>query len=219
MLRDKIRALAAVRERHFAEDEARADADYVGVFCDGANACAHVEMVRGGRRIGQRRHFARHAKGATAGEVVAAFVGQRYAEFDPPRWIFVARAARRRMPRAAGRSPGRAPARRRQKARAGRRRQRAPCAFCCAKARQPPAPSLCANWQTRSICPRRPRESNASMSATPRAKRRWPRAFSPSTANRTTPVYRRYKIRAAANDDYAATREAIFSLFRQKTAR
>ena len=215
LLRDKIRALAAVRERHFAEDEARADADYVGVFCDGANACAHVEMVRGGRRIGQRRHFARHAKGATAGEVVAAFVGQRYAEFDPPRWIFVAPppAAECRAPpgaRLVARPRGEdkkralaavANARHALLLREGEAAARAVALRELADALDLPAPP--ARIECFDVSHTAGEETMAARVLAVDGE--------PHNAG-----YRRYKIRAAANDDYAATREAIFRSFAKK---
>ena len=215
LLRDKIRALAAVRERHFAEDEARADADYVGVFCDGANACAHVEMVRGGRRIGQRRHFARHAKGATAGEVVAAFVGQRYAEFDPPRWIFVAPppAAECRAPpgaRLVARPRGEdkkralaavANARHALLLREGEATARAVALRELADALDLPAPP--ARIECFDVSHTAGEETMAARVLAVDGE--------PHNAG-----YRRYKIRAAANDDYAATREAIFRSFAKK---
>ena len=83
-LRDRLRALAVMRARHFVDDPDAADADYVGAHCEDGGACVNVVMVRGGRRLGERRFFSQSAPSATAAETLAAFIGQHYGGMENP---------------------------------------------------------------------------------------------------------------------------------------
>lgn len=91
-LRDRLRALAVVRSRHFAENAdsggGYSDADYVGVYADGNAACVNIIMVRGGRRIGEKRLFPEHAAGSDAEQVAAALLVQHYRR-HPPQKVFI----------------------------------------------------------------------------------------------------------------------------------
>ena len=87
-LRDRLRALAVVRSEHFADDEEGADADYVGVWRDDARACVNVTLVRGGRRIGEKRLFPDNSDGVDNEDAVNAFLSQYYRSEHPPR-LFV----------------------------------------------------------------------------------------------------------------------------------
>ena len=76
--RDRLRALAVMRARHFVDAPGGADADYAGAHCGEDGACVIVAMVRGGRLLGERRFFPRCLPDATAAEVLGAFIGQHY---------------------------------------------------------------------------------------------------------------------------------------------
>lgn len=83
-LRDRLRSLAVVRARHFVDDPGAADADYVGAWIQDSGACVNVVMVRGGRRLGERRFFPSCPENSTVEEVVAAFVGYHYGGMENP---------------------------------------------------------------------------------------------------------------------------------------
>ncbi len=91
-LRDRLRALATVRARHFAEDRKTPDADYIAARAGALGACVNVVSVRGGRRIGESRFFPQtFAAGAACEEsaVLCAFLCQHYRSAPPPAKIFV----------------------------------------------------------------------------------------------------------------------------------
>lgn len=82
-LRDRLRALAVVRSRHFAEagdGGGAVEADYVGIFHSGVAACVNIVMVRGGRRVGEKRLFPDNADGGDAMQVGEALLSQYYRE-------------------------------------------------------------------------------------------------------------------------------------------
>ena len=83
VLRDRLRALAAVRRRHFAEDNDLADADYVGTAYADGRACVNVVMVRGGRRVGESRLFPEHTEQSDIPSIVGAFLAQYYKKQAP----------------------------------------------------------------------------------------------------------------------------------------
>ncbi len=86
--RDRLRALAVMRARHFVDAPGAPDADYAGAHCGKDGACVVVAMVRGGRRLGERRFFPESAPDASAAEVLAAFIGQYYGGMkNPPKII------------------------------------------------------------------------------------------------------------------------------------
>ena len=87
ILRDRLRALAVMRGRHFVDDRKTPDADYVGAHCAHNECCVNVVMVRGGRHVGERRFFPAQAAAAEEGEVLAAFVDSNYGEHPPPRIV------------------------------------------------------------------------------------------------------------------------------------
>lgn len=84
VMRDRLHALAVMRARHFVDDPDSADADYVGAHCEDGGACVNVVMVRGGRRLGERRFFPDGAPSATVAETLAAFIGQHYGGMENP---------------------------------------------------------------------------------------------------------------------------------------
>ncbi len=87
VLRNRLRALAVVRAKHFVDVPGEKDADYVGVYCHQKSACVNLVSVRNGQRMGERRLFSECAN-ATAHEVLAAFIGQHYGDMQQPPQIF-----------------------------------------------------------------------------------------------------------------------------------
>lgn len=89
VLRDRLRALSVMRAKHFVDASPdSADADYVGAYCSPEGACVNVVMVRGGRRVGERRFFPARSAGADVAETLSAFISQHYGAMKhPPRII------------------------------------------------------------------------------------------------------------------------------------
>ena len=87
-LRDRIRAVAAVRKRPMVDDPVEPDADYVGACCENGAACVNVAMMRGGRMIGERRMFPAHVSaGDSVADILSAFLAQGYGVVSPPKKI------------------------------------------------------------------------------------------------------------------------------------
>src|SRR5439155_1347600 len=82
--RDQVRALSRVQTRQYVESNRGVDADVVACAIEGGIACVNLVMIRGGRHVGDRSFFPSNAEGATAGEVVAAFLEQHYLDQPPP---------------------------------------------------------------------------------------------------------------------------------------
>lgn len=82
--RDQVRALSRVQARQYVESERGVDADVVACVLEGGLACMNLVMIRGGRHVGDRSFFPQNAEGAAAGEVLAAFLEQHYADQPVP---------------------------------------------------------------------------------------------------------------------------------------
>ena len=82
--RDQVRALSRVQARQYVESNRGVDADVVACAIEGGIACVNLVMIRGGRHVGDRSFFPSNADGATAGEVVAAFLEQHYLDQPLP---------------------------------------------------------------------------------------------------------------------------------------
>ncbi|MCH9758145.1 MAG: excinuclease ABC subunit UvrC [Proteobacteria bacterium] len=92
VLRDRLRALAVVRSRHFADNNDSgdvADADYIGIHHNGSAACVNIIMVRGGRRVGEKRLFPDNANNCEEEQIVEALLTQHYRGKPPPLQIFI----------------------------------------------------------------------------------------------------------------------------------
>ncbi len=82
--RDQIRALSRVQARQYVESDRGVDSDVVACVLDGGMACVNLVMIRAGRHVGDRSFFPHNAEGASAGEVLAAFLEQHYVEQPVP---------------------------------------------------------------------------------------------------------------------------------------
>lgn len=88
-LRDKIHRLQALQSRQFVASNSAADVDIVAVAADRGLTAVNLAMIRGGRHVGDRSFFPAHAEGASAVEVLAAFIGQHYLEQPVPPTLVV----------------------------------------------------------------------------------------------------------------------------------
>ncbi len=92
-LRDRLRMLAAVREKQFVDSTGNdADADVVAVAGAGGVIAVNLTMIRGGRHLGDRSFFPQHGEGATPAEALEAFIVQHYLDHPIPARILVSEA-------------------------------------------------------------------------------------------------------------------------------
>jgi excinuclease ABC subunit C len=89
MLRDRIRALAAVQARQSVNVEGVGDADVVASHAAGGQTCVQVFFIRGGRNYGNRAYFPSHAADEPPGAVMEAFLGQFYQGAMPASEVLV----------------------------------------------------------------------------------------------------------------------------------
>ena len=90
-VRDQLGSLSRVLHQQAVETTGGdTDADVIAVVIGQEQACVNLAMVRGGRHLGDRPFFpARQATGATAAEVLEAFVSQHYADRSAPPVLIV----------------------------------------------------------------------------------------------------------------------------------
>ena len=88
-LRDRIRALAAIRSVQGINPQSFTEADVFALHCEGGQSCIQVFFFRAGQNWGNKAYFPRHEREAEPEEILAAFLAQFYDERDPPLLILV----------------------------------------------------------------------------------------------------------------------------------
>jgi len=88
-LRDQVQSLRTVRESQFVDEGTATNADVVACEELSGRFCVNVAMIRAGRHVGDRSLFPDHADGASAAEVLLAFLSQHYIDADVPPQIVV----------------------------------------------------------------------------------------------------------------------------------
>jgi len=91
-VRDKIARLQTLQSRQFVESATAGDIDVVAAATERGLFAVNVVMIRGGRHVGDRTFFPRHADAAEVegtGEIVPAFLAQHYVERPVPPTIVV----------------------------------------------------------------------------------------------------------------------------------
>jgi excinuclease ABC subunit C len=83
-IRDKITRLNQLQSRQFVESATAGDIDVVAAAAEQGLVAVNVVMVRGGRHVGDRTWFPRHADALALPEVVSAFLAQHYVERPVP---------------------------------------------------------------------------------------------------------------------------------------
>ena len=83
-IRDKIQRLQQLQSRQFVESATAGDIDVVAAVAENGVVALNVVMIRGGRHVGDRTFFPRHADASALGEVVPAFLAQHYVERPVP---------------------------------------------------------------------------------------------------------------------------------------
>lgn len=89
VLRDQIKSLQAVLHRQYVSSTRDADVDIIVAVVEHGEPCVNLAMVRGGLHLGDRAYFPQAAGSVEAGEVLAAFVEQHYADKPIPARIIL----------------------------------------------------------------------------------------------------------------------------------
>lgn len=89
MYRDRIKALSFILLQQSVHIPGMKDADVLAVAQEGGQICVQIFFYRRGSNYGSRVFFPKHDKDDTMQEVLAAFMGQLYADQTPPQLILV----------------------------------------------------------------------------------------------------------------------------------
>jgi excinuclease ABC subunit C len=87
--RDRIRAMTTIQSRQDINMAQIGDADLIGLHAAGGQACIQVFFVRSGQNYGNRAYFPSHAADAEPAQILEAFIGQFYADKQPPKLILL----------------------------------------------------------------------------------------------------------------------------------
>ena len=87
--RDRIRALAQIQARQGINVATLDAADVIAAHQEAGQVCVQVFFFRSGQNYGNRAYFPRHDRQIEVEEVLAAFIGQFYAERTPPALILL----------------------------------------------------------------------------------------------------------------------------------
>ncbi|HLW11461.1 MAG TPA: excinuclease ABC subunit UvrC [Casimicrobiaceae bacterium] len=90
--RDKIARLQQLQARQFVESATAGDIDVVVAVHEGNVFAVNAVMIRGGRHVGDRTFFPRHAEMGGETDVATAFLTQHYVERPAPRTIIAPQA-------------------------------------------------------------------------------------------------------------------------------
>ncbi len=88
-LRDRIKALTQVQTAQGINPRTVSEADIVALHMEGGQACVQVFFIRANQNWGNHDFYPRLAGDDDAGEVMQAFLGQFYADRDPPPLVLV----------------------------------------------------------------------------------------------------------------------------------
>ena len=88
-LRDRIRALTSVQTAQGINPRGVAEADVIALHMEGGQACVQVFFIRANQNWGNHDYYPRLAPDVDSGEVMQAFVGQFYADREPPRLVLL----------------------------------------------------------------------------------------------------------------------------------
>ncbi len=88
-LRDRIKALTSVQAVQGINPRGVKEADIVGLWRDGGQACVQVFFIRANQNWGNQDFFPRVSSDMNDAEVMQAFLGQFYHTKEPPRQIIL----------------------------------------------------------------------------------------------------------------------------------
>ena len=88
-LRDRIKALTQVQTAQGINPKGVAEADVMALHVDGGQACVQVFFIRAHQNWGNHDYYPRISGDEDLAEVMEAFVGQFYADREPPRMVIL----------------------------------------------------------------------------------------------------------------------------------
>jgi len=88
-LRDRIKALTQVQTAQGINPKTVPEADVFGLHRDGGQACVQVFFIRANQNWGNHDYYPRVSGDEDPSEVMEAFVGQFYADREPPRMVIL----------------------------------------------------------------------------------------------------------------------------------
>ncbi len=89
IFRDRIKALTQIQARQDINVQSVGDADIIAAYAASGLVCIQVFFFRNGQNFGNRTYFPTRASGIPIAEVLAAFLGQFYADKTPPPTVLV----------------------------------------------------------------------------------------------------------------------------------
>ena len=91
IFRDRIQALTQIQAHQDVNVARLGNADVIAIAEGGGLVCVQVFFYRAGQNFGNRTYFPTRAAGLPADQVLAAFIGQFYADKEPPALVLRAR--------------------------------------------------------------------------------------------------------------------------------
>ncbi|MEO0487062.1 MAG: excinuclease ABC subunit UvrC [Pseudomonadota bacterium] len=88
-LRDRIRALTQVQSAQGINPQGVKEADVIALHVEGGQACVQVFFIRANQNWGNRDYYPRVTGSNTEAEIMQAFLGQFYADREPPRQVIL----------------------------------------------------------------------------------------------------------------------------------
>ena len=88
-MRDRIKALTQVQTAQGINPKGVEEADIIGLHVDGGQACVQVFFIRANQNWGNHDYYPRIGGEEDPSEIMEAFVGQFYADREPPRRLIL----------------------------------------------------------------------------------------------------------------------------------
>ncbi len=88
-LRDRIRALAHISQKQDVNLSEIDYADVIAAHAEAGQVCVQIFFFRAGQNYGNHAYFPAHARDVAIPDVMDAFIGQFYAQREPPKLILV----------------------------------------------------------------------------------------------------------------------------------
>lgn len=89
IFRDRIKALTQIQAHQDVNIAKLGDADVIAVADGGGTTCIQVFFYRTGQNFGNRTYFPRRVAGLPNDQVLASFLGQFYADKEPPPLVLI----------------------------------------------------------------------------------------------------------------------------------
>lgn len=89
VLRDRIKALASIRNSQGINPQSFTDADIFAIHQEGGETCVEVFFFRAAQNWGNRAYFPRAEKGTSLNDIFESFIGQFYQNHPPPDLILL----------------------------------------------------------------------------------------------------------------------------------